>query len=318
LASHDASVEQCASPHPQTKEKTMRIAVTSGTSFIGSHLAEGLLACGHEVLVLDEPGCAAGHNVPSGATSVSLDLCASGELARVLQDFRASAVCHQGQAGGAVLDASLRSGVQSLLLGVPCREREHEGTCQHREHAHRSHARLRKVTLRYGNVYGPRQDPWREPGVVGAFISRMLRNEPIQINARSRRGDDGCERDYVFVGDVVRATLAALDPCFGHDTIDVGTGRSTTTRALAERIRGLCGSRSSICYASPRPGDRARVQLDPTPLRALYQPTSLSAGLAKTIAWFDARVRRSEPVSERIPRPEGLTRALRIVPGTAA
>jgi len=297
----------------------MRIAVTGGTSFIGSHVAEGMLALGHELLLLDDPSSRAPRDLPAGATRSSLDLRDASELARVLRAFRPDAVCHavrhEAKHVGAALDASVRSGAQSFILASNDAlepERDLPG-CEHARH-------LRAVTLRYGNVYGPGQDQEREPGVVGTFIARMLRHEPIQINARSRRGDDGCVRDYVFVDDLVRATIAALDPRFAHRTMDVCTGRPITTRALAEHIRRACGSHSSICHASRRAGDAvwSRPVLDPTHCRALYQPTGLIAGLTKTIAWFEARAWRSEAVSGRIARPEALAGGLRSAPGTAA
>ena len=67
----------------------------------------------------------------------------------------------------------------------------------------------RYTVLRYANVYGPRQDPHGEAGVVAIFARRLLANEPIQINARVKEGDDGCVRDYVYVDDVVDANLRA-------------------------------------------------------------------------------------------------------------
>jgi UDP-glucose 4-epimerase len=291
----------------------MRIAVTGGTSFIGSHIVEGVLALGHEVLVLDAPLADADRDAPIGAAFCPIDLDDASELTHVLRDFRPSAVCHQTRNISPALEACVRSQVQSLVLGAPSHLLASE-----RELPRNGHARdLRVITLRYANVYGPRQDPGREPNVVGTFVTRMLRDEPIQINAGTRRGDDGCVRDYVFVNDVVRATVAALEPSFAHRAMDVCTGRQVTTRALAERIRSLCGSNSSICHASQRPGDALRSVLDPTHCRALYQPTSLNAGLSKTIAWFETHGWR-EPVSERVPRPDALRRPLRVARGTAA
>ena len=190
----------------------MRIAVTGGTSFIGSHIVAGVLARGHQVLVLDAPNSGAGRDVPIGATFCPVDLEDASELTHVLRDFRPTAVCHQARNASAALEASLRSRVESFVFGAPSQLHASERELPRFEHARQ----LRTVTLRYANVYGPRQDPGREPNVVGTFVTRMLRNEPIQINAGTRRGDDGCVRDYVFVHDVVRATFAALEPSFAH------------------------------------------------------------------------------------------------------
>jgi UDP-glucose 4-epimerase len=291
----------------------MRIAVTGGMGFVGRHIVDGAIALGHEVLVLDDPIRSARSDVPTGAMLCTLDLEDSAEVARALCDFRPLAVCHPSSEASAVLDACARSGVQSVVQVRPSHPAA-QAVAPRGQHDRP----MRAITLRYANVYGPGQDPAREPGVVGTFIAAMLRDEPIRINACRRRGDDGCVRDYVYVADVVRATLAALDPRFGHRFMDVGTGRPTTVRALAEHIRALCGSNSSICHASQRPGDAVCSVLDPTLCRALYQPTSLRAGLVETIAWFEERVWRREPVSASRPRPGALNSGLRLVPGTAA
>jgi UDP-glucose 4-epimerase len=295
--------------------------------FIGRHIVDGAVALGHEVLVLDDTVRSARCDVPAGAVLCTLDPRDPGELGRALCDFRPVAVCHQASdanaSASAALEACANSGVRALVIGGPSSStRETLGPVA-RVAGDEQECPVRTVTLRYANVFGPGQDAMRETGVVGTFIAAMLRDEPIRINACRRRGDDGCVRDYVFVGDVVRATIAALDPRFGHRVMDVCTGRPTTTRALAEHIRRLCGSHSSICHAARRPGDVLCSVLDPTRCRAYYQPTSLQSGLVETIAWFDERAWRDEPVSARLPRPEALAALrsagdLRLGPDTAA
>jgi nucleoside-diphosphate-sugar epimerase len=91
------------------------------------------------------------------------------------------------------------------------------------------------------------------------------------------------------VEDVVRATLATIERRVPHRIMSVCSGEPVSTRALAERIRLLCGSCSSVCHASRRPDDLARVVPDATRLRELFEPTSLNIGLANTVAWFAAR-----------------------------
>lgn len=287
----------------------MRTVVTEGAGFIGSRVAEALLARGHEVLVLAGLGAGEEHVVAAGATFLEVDLDDASEVKRVLDDFRPQFVCRQPRrpqnatrsdeprcrhdanvvAGLALLEACVRSGVPTVVLadtaGRPaCDQLAVE---RYRAYCEREHG-LRSIVLRYANVYGPGQEAQLEPGVVATFIERMLSNEPIQINARSRRGDDGCVRDYVFIGDVVRANLAVIDRRIEHGSMNVCTGEPTSTRELAERIRALCGSRSSLCHASRRPEDWPRSVLDAARFRSLCQPTSLKAGLASTLAWFEA------------------------------
>jgi UDP-glucose 4-epimerase len=308
----------------------MRIVVTGGAGFIGSHVTEGALALGHDVLVLDDLSTGARTRVPAGASFVQLDLRDGAEVARVLTDFRPTVVSHQAAQTSArdprydadvnvlgslaLLEACVSSRVRSVVfastaaagygdLADRARTTERERPLspldcgklaveRYLAYYAQTH-QLRSVVLRYANVYGPRQEPNRQPGVVATFIDRMLRDQPIQINALSQRGDDGCVRDYVFVRDVVRANLAAMERSLEHRVMNVCSGDGTTTRALAERIRGLCGSRSSICHASRRPDDLRRCVFDPARLRALWRPTSLSAGLAITVPWFQAQMRGS-------------------------
>jgi UDP-glucose 4-epimerase len=245
----------------------MRIMLISGTGFIGGHVAAALIARGHELWVLDEPGS---------------------DLARALRALRPDAVCCQPfqrtadeRAELSVRDACMRAGVERLVLATTAGRPA--ALVPGVEHG------LRTTELRYANVYGPGEDPELEPGVVATFVHRMLRDEPIRINARSRRGDDGCVRDYVFVHDVVRANIAAIEDHLPFDSLHVASGEPTSTRELAEQIRRSCGSRSSICYASRRPDDPARRVLDATRLRTICSPTGLGAGLAATISWYVER-----------------------------
>ncbi|HET9982895.1 MAG TPA: NAD-dependent epimerase/dehydratase family protein [Longimicrobiales bacterium] len=149
---------------------------------------------------------------------------------------------------------------------------------------HRVHG-LEYVALRYSNVYGPRQDPHGEAGVVAIFSTRLLRGEPITIF-----GDGNQTRDYVYVGDVVaanlRATEIALPPATGIDDrgFNVGTGRETTVNELAGVLMEVSGRRVDVRFADARPGELRNSCLDASRLRALgWAPaTSLRDGLGRT------------------------------------
>lgn len=144
------------------------------------------------------------------------------------------------------------------------------------------------VSLRYANVYGPRQNPHGEAGVVAIFSDRLLAGEPVQINAMCEEGDEGCVRDYVYVGDVARANLAAAR---GETPglLNIGTGVGTTTRELAEQLAAALGVRAELQPAAPRPGDLQRSVLDPSRYeQALGQPLSLAEGLRLTAEWAQA------------------------------
>jgi UDP-glucose 4-epimerase len=141
------------------------------------------------------------------------------------------------------------------------------------------------VTLRYGNVYGPRQDPHGEAGVVAIFFNRFLTGEQPRIF-----GDGRQTRDYVYVADVVRATLAAAERDGG--VYNVGTGRETSVLELYDLCRRVAGKEDvEPEFAPPRPGELQRSVLDVS--RAVdelaWRPEhSLEEGLRETWEWMSA------------------------------
>ncbi len=140
--------------------------------------------------------------------------------------------------------------------------------------------------LRYANVYGPRQDPYGEAGVVAIFSANLLRGQNIQINARAQTGDPGCVRDYVYVGDVVRANLAALEGRLDGRTVNVGTGRAITTLELARVVERAAGVTADIRFGPRRVGDLERSVLDAGENNPAHPFTPLEDGIAETVAWF--------------------------------
>jgi UDP-glucose 4-epimerase len=150
--------------------------------------------------------------------------------------------------------------------------------------------KLNFTVLRYANVYGPRQDPHGEAGVVAIFCNRMLANESVGVFARNSVGDPGCVRDYVFIADVVKANMAALQGQIPERVLNVGTGRETTTLQLAEHVRSTLNSSSEIRYGGRRAGDVERSLLDADRLVELLGPTvTVAEGLRITAEWFRNR-----------------------------
>lgn len=146
---------------------------------------------------------------------------------------------------------------------------------------------LKSTVLRYANVYGPRQDPHGEAGVVAIFAERLKAKQPIQINAKQKPGDDGCVRDYVFVGDVVRANIAAFDDVIAEPIMNVCTGDPTTTKMLADQLEKHLGGGSERRVGPKRAGDVERSVLDPSLCTSIIGPkTSIEEGLSKTAQWF--------------------------------
>ncbi len=142
------------------------------------------------------------------------------------------------------------------------------------------------LALRYGNVYGPRQDPHGEAGVVAIFSGKILDGQPCTIF-----GDGGQTRDYVFVGDVVRANLAALDAKASAMAINIGTGVETSVNDLYATLAAIADFSTAAIHAPARPGEQKRSVISPA--RAAkelgWRPvTVLRDGLGETYQYFRA------------------------------
>ena len=310
----------------------MRILVTGGAGFIGSHIAEAALAAGHEVCVLDNLSSGRRENVPAGARFAEVDVRDGAAVRALVEDFRPDAITHQAaQASVAVsmreplLDASVNligslnileacraCGVKRFVFAstggaiygeVPEGQTANEAT-QPAPMSPYAASKLavegylatyaslgvQSTVLRYANVYGPRQDPHGEAGVVAIFAQRLIAGEGVRIYARQTPGDGGCVRDYVFVGEVVRANLAALEGRLSYTVVNVGTGIPTTTAQLLATMQARLGTSVIPEQAGLREGDLQRSLLSPARFReTLGDITPLHEGLGATVNWFRAR-----------------------------
>lgn len=298
----------------------MAVLVTGGAGFIGSHVAEALVTRGDDVVVLDDLSAGKRENVPAGADFVEGDVREPlSELFARLEpticyhlaaqiDVRVSVRRPDHDAAinvlGTiqVLEAAREHGTQIVFASTggamygecesPAPETKKPepfapyGTSKLAgEEYLETYNRLygtRHVSLRYGNVYGPRQDPYGEAGVVAIFFGRVRNGERPKVF-----GDGSQTRDYVFVRDVVRATLAAE----GHEggVFNVGTGRETSVVELLDACQRAAGTRLEPELAPPRPGELQRSVLDPS--RAVdelgWRPEhSLEDGLRETWEFF--------------------------------
>ncbi|MBM4246566.1 MAG: NAD-dependent epimerase/dehydratase family protein [Deltaproteobacteria bacterium] len=311
----------------------MRIVVTGGAGFIGSHVADAALAAGHEVLVVDDLSSGKRHNVPAGARFEQLDIRKAEPLLAAFRAFKPEVISHQAAQTSVsvstreplrdaevnvlgslnVMEAALSVGAGRLVFASTGgaiygeiadgrRAREEDPALPLSPYAVsklavEGYMRAMSVdrglvytVLRYANVYGPRQDPHGEAGVVAIFAQRLQAKLPIQINAKRELGDAGCIRDYVYVSDVVRANLAALEGTLVEPVINICTGEETSTAMLADQLERHFGRASERRAGPRRPGDVERSVLDPVRCRkAIGDATSLAQGLAQTAAWFVAQ-----------------------------
>jgi UDP-glucose 4-epimerase len=142
------------------------------------------------------------------------------------------------------------------------------------------------AALRYANVYGPRQDPHGEAGVVAIFCGRLLEGKPCTVN-----GDGGQTRDYIFAGDVARANLFAAEKEF-DGPLNVGTGVETDVNRVYDLLAKAAGSKEPPLHGPSKPGEQRRSCVDPAAAaRALgWRPeVAIEEGLARTLEWFRAR-----------------------------
>lgn len=146
---------------------------------------------------------------------------------------------------------------------------------------------MQVVSLRYANVYGPRQDPEGEAGVVAIFIQKMLRGEQAVVNGNGRQ-----TRDFVFVEDVVEANMAAMAPEVSG-VYNVGTGVETSVNDLFRMVVDLMKVDFKEVHGPAKKGEQARSVIDSTKLRHElgWEPkVDLREGLRRTVEYFRERV----------------------------
>ena len=147
----------------------------------------------------------------------------------------------------------------------------------------------RALTLRLANVYGPRQDPAGEAGVIAIFTSRLLAGEPCIVN-----GDGEQTRDYIYVGDVADAVARAVTLPDATGVANIGTGAETTVNDLHRRLARLAGVDRAAEHAPAKPGEQRRSVLDATRAKTLLgwsARTALDEGLTQTVQWFRKELR---------------------------
>ena len=302
----------------------MKILVTGGAGFIGSHVVDLFVSQGYEVVVVDNLSTGRVTNLNPAAKFYQTDI-RSPEVAEIVARERPDFISHHAaqidvrrsvadplfdaevNVLGSIrlVEAARQYGVQRFVYistggavygepeYLPCDEAHPinpicpYGISKHTvEHylflAHYNYG-LNYTVLRYPNVYGPRQDPHGEAGVVAIFSGRMLRQEPVTIY-----GDGLQERDFLYVGDCARANLLAVQQA--QDGIyNLGTGRGANINELFDILREITHYPLRPGYGPAKVGETYKIYLQAAKAaRDLgWQPTlSLSEGLSQTVAYF--------------------------------
>ncbi|MGI8651011.1 MAG: SDR family oxidoreductase [Rubrobacter sp.] len=304
----------------------MRVLVTGGAGFIGSHVGDALIAGGHEVAVVDDLSHGKRENLPKDAKFYEEDI--RGGCKGIIEEFRPEAVAHlaaqmdvrrsvaepafdaEVNIVGTVrlLQSCVEGGVGKFVFSstggaIYGEQDEFPAREAHREypispygvsklagerylHYFKEQHGLDYVALRYANVYGPRQDPHGEAGVVAIFCGRLASGEASTIN-----GEGEQTRDYVYGPDVARANVLAIENEVASGSYNIGTGIETSVNELYELLRHGSGKDLPPHHGPAKPGEQLRSCIDPTLAaeKLGWRPeTDLASGLKETLRYFGA------------------------------
>jgi UDP-glucose 4-epimerase len=302
----------------------MKIVVTGGAGFIASHIVDAYIRLGHEVYVIDDLSTGQSRNLNPSGKVFNLDI-ADPKAAKSLAEIKPDVLNHHAAQMDVrrsvadptfdariniigfinLLEACKDVGVKKIIFsssgGAVYGDREPIPATEEHETLPLSPYGVSKLTgelylgyyhmafglpyvaLRYANVYGPRQSTLGEAGVVAIFIAQLLSGKTPVIN-----GDGKQTRDYVFVGDVVRANVAALDVSFSG-AVNIGTGKETDVITICELLRDGIGSPVEAIHGPAKLGEQRRSCLETALARKVlgWRPeVGLKEGLQQTIAYY--------------------------------
>jgi UDP-glucose 4-epimerase len=304
----------------------MRVLLSGGAGFIGSHVAYHLLSRGHEVAVVDDLSSGKRENVPKGASFHKLDIRTG--CTDLFEEFRPEALCHQAAQMDVrrsvrepdfdaevnvlgtlrLLENCVRYGVEKVVFAstggaVYGEQKAFPAPEDHPQYPvspygvsklagerylnfYHVQYGLPYAALRYANVYGPRQDPHGEAGVVAVFCGNLAAGRLSTIYGTGEQ-----TRDYVHVEDVARANVLAVEGVSPPGAYNIGTGIETSVEELYELLREISGKGLPPKHGPRRPGEQARSSISPAKAARMlsWRPAiELTAGLEGTLRFFDA------------------------------
>ncbi len=304
----------------------MKILVTGGAGFIGSNIVDAYIAAGHKVVIVDNLSAGKLRNVNNKAKFYRADIRDDRKINDIFRRERPEIVNHhaaQIDVRKSVLDPVFDAQVNVLgtlnLLencvkykvkkfifassgGVmygecgktppaetaPANPLSPYGVTKHTTEVYLNYYAatygIKYLVFRYGNVYGPRQDPHGEAGVVAIFIQRIQNNSEINIFGNGEQ-----LRDYVFVGDVVRANLLGLKKGV-NEIINIGTQKASSVNTLFAELSMITGYDQKAVYQSPRLGELQKSFLSTAKAKKLlgWQSTvNFKDGLIQTVDYFN-------------------------------
>jgi UDP-glucose 4-epimerase len=302
----------------------MKILITGGAGFIGSHIADRYIDLGHEVVIVDNLVTGQKENIPPKATFYEMDICDQA-LKQIFEKEKPEIVSHQAaqmdvrkSVDDPIYDATVnvlgglnlfqncvKYNVKKVLFAStggaiygeqdyfpadekhPVRPLSPYGitklTTEKYLYFYLQTYNLNHTILRYANVYGPRQNPHGEAGVVAIFSTKILKGEQPVIN-----GDGKQTRDYVYVGDVVAANAIALKKA-NNKIYNIGTGIETDVNILFNKIKGAMGKNVPEVHGEAKAGEQLRSVLDNSLIQKEqgWKPNvSLDDGLKMTVEFF--------------------------------
>lgn len=302
----------------------MKILVTGGAGFIGSHVVDAFVELGHEVVVIDNLSTGREENVNPKAKLIKMNI-EDPDVLNVFEEEKFDVVDHHAAQMDIrlsvadpifdatnnilgtinLLQASVKTNVKKFIFissgGAIYGEQDYFPADEKHPTRPLSPYGITKLTgekylfyyantynlnfisLRYANIYGPRQNPKGEAGVVAIFASKLLAGEQPIIN-----GDGKQTRDYVYVADVVAANVKALD-YEENDYVNIGTGRETDVNVLFHKINALCGGTGEEVHGPGKPGEQLRSVLNNEKAKKLFNwepQVSIEQGLANTVEYF--------------------------------